>query len=160
MVYIHAQQMVSKIDSKLLSLRVVAIDYMGEIMVEDIFEPIQFLIIVCIIETISDRLSMPTNISADIYALMTSCWNTIPSSRPTINQVQQRLKQSIKSEILATPRVSLNMISSWELWPISYGYGFDHFFRVISQSKDQSPQNNSTSRQAKQQQVVKNYKYP
>ena len=49
---------------------------------------------------------MPTNISADIYALMTSCWNTIPSSRPTINQVQQRLKQSIKSDILATPRVS------------------------------------------------------
>ena len=68
---------------------------------------------VCIIETILDRLSMPTNISADIYALMTSCWNTIPSSRPTINQVQQRLKQSIKSEILATPRVSLNMIASW-----------------------------------------------
>ena len=54
---------------------------------------------------------MPTNISADIYALMTSCWNTIPSSRPTINQVQQRLKQSIKSEILATPRVSPCYIS-------------------------------------------------
>ena len=67
--------------------------------------------IVCFIALISDRLSMPTNISADIYALMTSCWNTIPSSRPTINQVQQRLKQSIKSEILATPRVSPSLNS-------------------------------------------------
>ena len=90
-----------------------------------------------------------------IYALMTSCWNTIPSSRPTINQVQQRLKQSIKSEILATPRVSPSMISSWGYW-----YGFDHFFRVISHLKDQSLSNSSTSRQAKQQQVAKNYKYP
>ena len=151
MVYIHAQQMISKIDSKLLFLRVVAIDYMGEIMVEDIFEPIQFLIIVCIIETISDRLSMPTNISADIYALMTSCWNTIPSSRPTINQVQQRLKQSIKSEILATPRVCPS---------INPGSNFYRLFRVRSHSKDQSPQNSFMYRQAKQRLVVKNYKYP
>ena len=108
---------------------------------------------VCFIVKISDRLSMPTNISADIYALMTSCWNTIPSSRPTINQVQQRLKQSIKSEILATPRVIPSLI-------IGLNLVHDRLFRVRSHSKDQSHRNNFTSRQAKQQLVAKNYKYP
>ena len=135
----------------------VAIDYSVKILVENRskveFQAILETVyeIVCIIALISDRLSMPTNISADIYALMTSCWNTIPSSRPTINQVQQRLKQSIKSEILATPRVCPS---------INPGSNFYRLFRVRSHSKDQSPPNSFMYRQAKQQLVVKNYKYP
>ena len=136
----------------------VAIDYSVKILVENRskvqFQAIMeiFYEIVCFIALISDRLSMPTNISADIYALMTSCWNTIPSSRPTINQVQQRLKQSIKSEILATPRVSLSLNSGQDLIYL--------LFRVRSHSKDLNPPNSFMYRQAKRQLVAKNYKYP
>ena len=49
---------------------------------------------------------MPDNSSADIYALMTSCWNVNPLSRPTATQVRLRLDRSIKNEVLSLPRVS------------------------------------------------------
>ena len=49
---------------------------------------------------------MPDNSSADTYALMTSCWNVNPLSRPTVTQVRLRLDRSIKNEVLSLPRVS------------------------------------------------------
>ena len=119
---------------------------------------------------ISDRLSMPTNISADIYALMTSCWNTIPSSRPTINQVQHRLKQSIKSDILATPRVSnfrFRPRVRFFLGPkiqigISFGTGGtdNQIFRDKSHSRVQNHRSSSTYRLVKRRLVAKNSDYP
>ena len=53
-----------------------------------------------------ERLPMPDNCSADIYALMTSCWNVNPLSRPTAAQIRLRLDRSIKNEVLSLPRVS------------------------------------------------------
>ena len=54
---------------------------------------------------------MPDNSSADIYALMTSCWNVNPLSRPTAAQVRLRLDRSIKNEVLSLPRVSQKTVS-------------------------------------------------
>ena len=57
-----------------------------------------------------ERLPMPDNCSADIYALMTSCWNVNPLSRPTAAQIRLRLDRSIKNEVLSLPRVSSTKI--------------------------------------------------
>ena len=61
--------------------------------------------------SIKERLAMPDNASADLYALMTACWNVNPRVRPTAKQIRIRLDRSLKSEVLSSaPRVRVELV--------------------------------------------------
>ncbi|XP_065079959.1 tyrosine-protein kinase receptor torso-like [Ochlerotatus camptorhynchus] len=57
------------------------------------------------------RMERPASCSEDLYALMLSCWNAVPSERPTFSAVRNRLRKLIdQSKESGQPVIDLNAI--------------------------------------------------